>query len=82
MVVDGEVVKGTLNPTMTPAVDFVVKPQDESGETVPGSSVTLVCGDPPRSYSGKERDDGSHIFKDAIPETGREDCEITVEAPG
>ena len=79
---DGEVIDGDVNPTIALATDLEVKPLDEDGTPVTGASVTLECGDPSRSYKGNEQDDGTYIFKDAIPQTGQEDCTMTVEAPG
>ena len=79
---DGLVIEGNTEHVMTPATDVEVNPVGEDGQPIPGARVTLECGDPPRSYIGRERDDGSHIFNDAVPETGREECEMTVEAPG
>ena len=78
---DGEV-DGDLNPTMPPATDVEVKPVDEDGKPIQGATVTLECGDPSRSYTGKEVNDGTYIFKDAIPQTGQEHCTMSVEAPG
>ena len=83
---NGVVDEGTTNPTMTPATDVEVKPLDQDGNPIPGASVTLECGDPSRSYSGNEHPahehPGTYIFEDAIPQTGQEDCTMTVEAPG
>ena len=74
--------EGNTNPVLTPATDVEVNPVGEDGQPITGAKVTLMCGDPPRSYNGVAGNDGTYIFKDAIPETGREDCEMTVEAPG
>ena len=79
---DGKVIDGDLSPTMPLAIDVKVKPVDKDGEPVQGADVTLECGDPSRSYVGNEVGDGTYIFKDAIPQTGQEDCTLTVEAPG
>ena len=80
--VDGKVTDGDINPTMPPATDLEVKPLDQYSKPIPGASVTLECGDPSRSYTGNEQDDGTYIFEDAIPQPGQEDCTLTVEAPG
>ena len=79
---NGEVDEGTTNPTMTPGTDVEVEPLDEDGKPIPGATVTLKCGDPPRTYTGREQVDGTYVFQDAVPQTGQEDCELTVEAPG
>ena len=79
---NGEVDEGTTNPTMTPGSDVEVKPLDEEGNPIPGAKVTLECGVPPRTYTANDQGDGTYIFKDAVPQTGLEDCELTVEAPG
>ena len=80
--VDGKVTDGDVNPNMPPATDLEVKPLDQYGKPIPGASVTLKCGDPSSSYTGNEQNDGTYIFEDAIPQTGQEDCTLTVEAPG
>ena len=79
---DGVLTKGDPNPEMPPATDLVTKPLDEDGQPIPGATVNLECGEPPRRYSGKEQDDGTYVFNDAIPLSGREDCTLTIEAPG
>ena len=79
---DGKVTDGDVNPTMPPATDLAVKPLDQDDNPIPGASVTLECGDPSRSYNGIEHDDGIYIFENAIPQTGQEDCTMTVEKPG
>ena len=73
---------GNLNPKMPPATDLVVGPLDEDGQPIPEATVNLECGEPPRSYNGKEQDDGTHVFNYAIPQNGNEECTMTVEAPG
>ena len=79
---DGKVINGDLSPTIQPATDVEVKPINEDGKPIQGADVTLECGDPSRSYVGNEVGDGTYIFKDAIPQTGQEDCTLTVEASG
>ena len=74
--------EGITNPPMPPATDLVVGPVDEDGQPIPGATVNLKCGEPPRSYNGKEQDDGTYVFSDAIPKSGLEDCTLTVEADG
>ena len=82
MTVDGKVIDGDVNPTLTPATDVEVKPLDQYGKPIETATVTLECGDPSRSYTGKEVDAGTYIFKDAIPQTGQEDCTMNFQAPG
>ena len=74
--------EGNTNPPMPSATDLVVGPLDEDGQPIPGATVNLECGEPPRSYNGKEQDDGTYIFENAIPKSGPEDCTLTVEADG
>ena len=75
-------IEGNQNPVMPPATDLVVSPVDEDGQPISGATVTLECGEPPRSYNGKEQDDGTYVFSDAIPRSGQEDCTLTVKADG
>lgn len=79
---NGEVDDGTTNPTMIRGSDVEVTPLDEDGKPLPGANVTLKCGDPPRTYTGKEQGDGSYMFKDAIRAKGSDKCVLTVEKPG
>ena len=73
---------GNLNPEMPPATDLVARPLDEDGQPIPGATIILECGEPLRSYNGNQQDDGTYVFKDAIPQSGGEECTMTVEAPG
>ena len=67
---------------MPPATDLVTKPLDKDGQPISGANVSMECGEPPRSYRGREQDDGTYVFNDAIPQSGQEDCTLTVEANG
>ena len=78
----GKVIEGDLSPIITPGTDVQVRPQDEDGKPIPGANVTLVCGKPPRSYTGNEQEDGTYTFENAVPQSGHEDCTLTVEANG
>lgn len=82
VIVDGKVTDGNLTPTLTRGIDVEVKPYNDDGEEVFEANVTLVCGDPTRIYTGNELDDGTYVFKDAVPHTGQEECILIVEAPG
>ena len=79
---DGKVIEGDLSPIIRPGTDVQVRPQDEDGKPIPGANVTLVCGTPPRSYTGNEQEDGTYILENAVPQSGQEDCTLTVEANG
>ena len=54
--------KGDPNPQITPATDLVATPMDEDGQPIPGATVKLECGEPPRSNIGNEQDDGTYVF--------------------
>ena len=80
---DGEVDEGSINPTLKrsgPSININVLGED--GMSIPGTKVTLTCGQPQRSVQGTDQGYGIFEFKDAIPARGTEECKIIVEAPG
>ena len=63
-------------------IDLIVKPLDKDGNPIQGANIILKCGSPPKRYSGIKQNDGTYLFKDAIPQSGREECTMIIEAPG
>ena len=82
MTKDGKVIEGDLGPIVVQGTDVQVRPEDENGKPILGANVTLECGNPPRSYTGNEQEDGTYIFENAVPLSGQEECTLAVEANG
>ena len=81
--IDGEVDEGSINPTLKRSGPSIkVNVPGEDGQSIPGTKVTLTCGQPPRSVKGTDDGFGTFEFQDAIPTEGTEECKIIVEAPG
>ena len=63
-------------------IDLRVKPLDKDGNHIHEANIILRCGSPPRRYSGTKQNDGTYVFKNAIPQSGQEECTMIIEAPG
>ena len=63
-------------------IDLIVKPLDKDGKPIHEANIILKCGSPPRRYSGTKQNDGTYVFKNAIPQKGQEECTMILEAPG
>jgi len=80
---NGEVTDGNLSPTLLPGyTDLIVKPSDKNGNPIQGANIILKCGSPPKRYSGTKQNDDTYVFKNAIPQSGQEECTMIIEAPG
>ena len=74
---------GNLTPTLLPGyTDLIVKPLDKDGNPIHEANIILKCGSPPKRYSGTKQNDGTYVFKNAIPQSGQEECTMIIEAPG
>ena len=80
---NGKVTDGNLTPTLLPGyTDLIVKPSDKDGNPIQGAYIILKCGSPPRRYSGTKQNDGTYVFKNAIPQSGQKECTMIIKAPG
>ena len=80
---NGKVTDGNVTPTLMPKyADLIAKPLDKDGKPMSGANLILKCGNPQRRYTGKEQDTGVYVFKNAISQSGREECTMIIKAPG
>ena len=63
-------------------IDLIVKPLDKDGKSIHEANIILKCGSPPKRYFGTKQNDSTYVFKNAIPQSGQEECTMIIEAPG
>ena len=86
MNIDLENYKTTPHTTTTTVlqnfIDLIVKPLDKDGNPIHEANIILKCGSPKKKYSGTKQNDGTYVFRNAIPLSGQEECTMIIEAPG
>ena len=77
---DGKV-KDIEGPTLKLAENLQIKLVGDDDQPVRGANVDLQCGNE-KIHDGIEQSDGTYIFEDAIPASGRDECELTAKKEG
>ena len=78
---DGNV-KEKEDPILKLAEDLQIKLVGDDGKPVRGADVELQCNTSQKIQSGIEQSDGTYIFKNAIPSSGKDECELIVKKEG
>ena len=78
---DGKV-KDKEDPILKLAKDLQIKLVGNDGRPVRGADVELQCNTSKKIQSGIEQSDGTYIFENAIPASGKDECELIVKKEG